>query len=132
MKYNTKQWLENVIALKGSQPWQMRELPKELQVRSEIKPLTKEGILQLVKWEWVGGAKKQTWRVSPEYIARRNRKHVKFDTHTQYMFEDSGKSVHAMARARAYHGNEDLYVEVAVVKGELILNDIIRLPGVLA
>jgi len=131
MKYNTKQWLENVIALKGSQPWQMRELPPELQVRSEIKPLTKEGILQLVKWEWVGGAKKQTWRVSPEYIARRNKKHVRFATHTQYMFDDSGKSVHAMARARAYHGNEDLYVEVAVVKGELILNDIIRIPEVI-
>ena len=48
MKYNTKQWLENVIALKGSEPWQMRELPIELQVRSEIKPLTREGILQLV------------------------------------------------------------------------------------
>ena len=37
----------------------------------------------------------------------------------------------AMARARAYHGNEDLYVEVAVVKGELILNDIIRIPEVI-
>jgi hypothetical protein len=132
MKYNTKQWLENVILLKGSEPWQMRELPIELQVRSEIKPLTREGILQLVKWEWIGSTKKQTWRVSPEYIARRNRKHVRFHTDSKYLFEDSGKSVHAMARARAYHGNEDLYVEVAVVKGELILNDIIRLPGVLA
>jgi hypothetical protein len=57
---------------------------------------------------------------------------VRFHTDSKYLFEDSGKSVHAMARARAYHGNEDLYVEVAVVKGELILNDIIRLPGVLA
>lgn len=132
MKYNTKQWLENVIALKGSDPWQMRELPKELQVRSEIKPLTREGILQLVKWEWVANTKKQTWRVSPEYIARRNRKHVRFHTDSKYLFEDSGKSVHAMARARAYHGNEDLYVEVAVVKGELILNDIIRIPEVIA
>ena len=131
MKYNTKQWLENVILLKGSEPWQMRELPKELQVRSEIKPLTKEGILQLVKWEWIGKSKKQTWRVSPEYIARRNRKHVRFHTDSKYLFDDSGKSVHAMARARAYHGNDDLYVEVAVVKGELILNDIIRIPEVI-
>ena len=132
MKYNTKQWLETIIELKGSTPWQMRELPKELQVRSEIKPLTREGILQQVSWGWVSGRRTPTWRVSPQYIAGLEKRHVRFDTHTQYMFEDSGKSVHAMARARAYHGNEDLYVEVAVVKGELILNDIIRLPGVLA
>lgn len=132
MKYNTKQWLEAVIELKGSEPWQMRELPKELQVRSEIKPLTKEGILQQVSWGWVSGRRTPTWRVSPEYIANRNKKHVRFHTHSQYLFEDSGKSVHAMARARAYHGNEDLYVEVAVVKGELILNDIIRIPEVIA
>ena len=131
MKYNTKQWLEAVIALKGSEPWQMRELPVELQVRSEIKPLKCEGILQLVKWQWVGNTKKQTWRVSPEYIANRNKKHVRFATHTQYMFEDSGKSVHAMARARAYHGNCDLYLETAIIKGELILNDIIRIPEVI-
>ena len=132
MKYNTKQWLENVIALKGSEPWQMRELPPELQVRSEIKPLIREGILQEVSWGWVSRRRTPTWRVSPEYIARQNKRHVRFATHTQYMFDDSGKSVHAMARARAYHGNEDLYVEVAVVTGELILNDIIRIPEVIA
>jgi len=131
MKYNTKQWLENVIALKGSQPWQMRELPPELQVRSEIKPLTKEGILQQVSWGWVSGRRTPTWRVSPEYIANRNKKHVRFHTHSQCLFDDCGKSVRVLTRARTYHGNKNLYLETAIVQGDLVLNDIIKVHEVI-
>lgn len=43
MKYNTKQWLHTVHDIVGTTPFLMRDLPEELRIQSEIRPLVAGG-----------------------------------------------------------------------------------------
>ena len=61
MKYNTKQWLENVILLKGSDPWQMRELPPELRSTQKIIRAHNAGLVAQKKGKTPNG--RRMWKV---------------------------------------------------------------------
>lgn len=131
MKYDTRIWLERVVALKGTDPRRMMDLPRDMQMRSEIKPLHADGILIVVKKEWINGRSVPTWRISRQYLAAVEEKKIRSTAHTRYLFDQDNKSVFCTVRARCYQTSNDLHIEDALCVGDMILGDTYKVEGVL-
>jgi hypothetical protein len=135
MRYDTKKWLEAVIALKGIQPFSMYQLPKHLQVKSEIKPLIENDILICEGSRWVREKKHyvKIWRVSPVYIESENvrTRHTHSET-IAYVDTEPGKSVRIVSKARSFMDSGTVTLETAIVRGkhDVVYRETIHLRGV--
>ena len=136
MKYNTKKWLESVIELNGIQPFAMYQLPKHLQVKSEIKPLIENGILICDGTKWVREKKRyvKIWRVSPVYIESENfrTRHTHSET-IAYVDTEPGKSVRIVSNVRSFLDSGTVTVGIALVRGkhDVVYSETIHMRGVI-